>query len=77
MLKTKNTINSINTHLLHVAKHILAAVENTFALFRVQVEEKICGVVCITFLIPEGMTEKKQFDVIYAGTSCLSRLLEK
>ncbi len=53
-------LSVLYTDLLHVAKHIFAAVKNSLALFWVQVEEKICGIVCITFLIPEG----KQFDVI-------------
>lgn len=36
-----------------MTKHILSAVKHTFALLCVQVEDKICGVVGIAFLIPE------------------------
>lgn len=50
----------VYTDLLHVTKYILTTVKNAFAFLRVQIEDEICCVVCITFLIPGGT----QFDVI-------------
>lgn len=44
-------------HLLHVAKHILPAVEDAFPLLRVQVEDEVSGVVLIALLVPVGETE--------------------
>lgn len=38
--------------LLHVSQDILAAVEDPLALFRVQVEDEVGGVVGIAVLIP-------------------------
>lgn len=40
-------------YLLHMAEYILPAVEHTLAFLCVQVENKVCAVVCITFLISE------------------------
>lgn len=40
------------TNLLHVSKDVLTTVENAFALLRVQVEDKVSGVVGITVFIP-------------------------
>lgn len=34
-------------------KHILPAVEHTLAFLSVQVEDEVCAVVCIAFLISE------------------------
>lgn len=49
------------SYLLHVTKHIFAAVKNPFAFFWVQVEDKICGVVCVAFLIPGGQQVKIKY----------------
>lgn len=40
-------------YLLHMAKYILPAVKHTLAFLCVQVENEVCAVVCITFLISE------------------------
>lgn len=53
-MKKQNNVNIIHTDLLHVTKHVLTTVENSFAFLRVQIENEICGVICITFLIPGG-----------------------
>lgn len=44
-------------HLLHVAEHILPAVEDALPLLRVQVEDEVSGIVLIALLIPAGETE--------------------
>lgn len=44
-------------YLLHMSKDILPAVEHTLAFLCVQVEDKVCAVVCIAFLIPEREIE--------------------
>lgn len=39
-------------HLLHVAQHVLPAVEDALPLLRVQVEDEVSGVVLIALLVP-------------------------
>lgn len=46
----------VSRYLLHVAKHVLPAVEDAFALLRVQVENEVSGVVLIALLIPARET---------------------
>ena len=41
-------------HLLHVAQHVLPAVEDALPLLRVQVEDEVSGVVLIALLVPAG-----------------------
>ena len=43
-------------HLLHVAQHVLPAVEDALPLLRVQVEDEVSGVVLIALLVPAGET---------------------
>ena len=44
-------------HLLHVAQHVLPAVEDALPLLRVQVEDEVSGVVLIALLVPAGEME--------------------
>lgn len=39
-------------HLLHVAQHVLPAVEHAFALFRVELVDEVGGVVLAAALVP-------------------------
>lgn len=53
------------TNLLHVSKNVLTAVENSFALLRVQVEDEVSGVVGITVFIP--IVEHRQTIILLSG----------
>lgn len=44
-------------HLLHVAQHVLPAVEDALPLLGVQVEDEVSGVVLIALLVPAGEME--------------------
>lgn len=50
-------------YLLHVSQHILPGVKHSFAFFRVQLVDKVCGVVLIAVLIP---THKHRWSEIKA-----------
>lgn len=54
-------------HLLHMSKYILPAVKHTLALFWVQVKDKVCGVVCIAFLISDKKNEVQYWMRIIPG----------
>lgn len=46
-------------HLLHMTKDVFSAVEHTLAFFRIQVEDKVSGVVCVALLISKTKTEEQ------------------
>lgn len=53
---TSEVMTGVSCYLLHVAKHVLPAVEDAFALLRIQVENEVSGVVLIALLIPARET---------------------
>lgn len=57
LLTSRGSGRSRPRYLLHMSEHILPAVEHALAFLCVQVEDKVCGVVCIAFLISETKVE--------------------
>lgn len=52
-MQVKDKTPPLVANLLHMPEHILPAVKHTLALLRVQVKDKVRGVVGVGFLISE------------------------
>lgn len=49
-------------HLLHMPEHILPAVKHTLAFLRIQVKDKVSGVVGVAFLISATKVTQKRSE---------------